>query len=190
MQSHCCTLQKCCFWLELYLEVLAGELIQHVAWGDSWSSSVLTHTVRTSVEWREEKQDARYRGRGREICHLVSQSARGPPAFPLPLMQRFQGNGLMGKTTTAWLILAPESLAEWIWKSENDPISAHIPVNDRVPTQKEREGGAKMEINIARDKVLWEENLKILFRFIAHLTYTHTQIQWTFLLLVSRGSWI
>lgn len=102
---------------ELYLEELGGELMQHVARGDSWSSSVLTHTVRASVERREKKQDARGKIKGRREerkrdlppCLPIS---KGHPAFPLPLMQRFQGNGLMGKTTTAWLILAPESLAE------------------------------------------------------------------------------
>lgn len=71
----------------------------------------MTCTVR-SVEWREQK-DARERYRGRQgerkrdlpPCLLIS---KGHPAFPLLLMQRFQGNGLMGKTTTAWLIMAHE----------------------------------------------------------------------------------
>lgn len=130
--------------VELYLEVLGGELIQHVAWEDSQSACVLTHTVWRSVEQgvknKMQEEDTRTTGgeKKRDLPPCLPIS-KGHPAFPLPLMQRFQGNGLMGKTTTAWLILAPESLAEWIWKSEYDPISAHIPVSDsNTHTERER----------------------------------------------------
>lgn len=67
--------------------------------------------------------------------------SKGHSDFPLPLMQRFQDNGLMGKTITTWLTLAPELLTELIWKSDYYPISAHIPVSDRIQAEKQEVGG-------------------------------------------------
>lgn len=72
-------------------------------------------------------------------------------SFPLPLMQRFQDNRLMGKTTTTWLTLAPELETELMWKSDYYPVSAHIPASDFfIPAEKQnnRRWGAKRNNNI------------------------------------------
>lgn len=102
--------------------------------------------------------------------------SKGHSDFPLPLMQRFQDNGLMGKTITTWLTLAPELLTELIWKSDYYPISAHIPVSDRIQAeqQKNRRWGAKTGSIIRKEfkDFFFVFPHILLFCFIAHFTQT------------------
>lgn len=132
------------------------------------------------------KIQGRQRERKRDLPPCLPIS-KGHPAFPLPLMQRFQGNGLMGKTRTAWLILAPESRAEWIWKSEYLPTSQWV--TEYPHRKRDRRWGAKTQTNIG-DKTMrgefkdyWRQHI-LLFSFIARLSHTNTQ--WTFPILVSK----
>lgn len=80
----------CFLTVELYLEVLGGEVIQHMARGDSWSSSVLTHA---SVGWREknkmqEEDTGKTRGE-KERSATLSPNQQGASRFPTPSYATF-----------------------------------------------------------------------------------------------------
>lgn len=93
----------------------------------SWRKCQNAQNERDAVEDVEEE--------GREWqtdlppCLQISEGH--PASFPLSLMQRFQDNKLMGKTTTTWLTLAPELETELMWKSDYYPVSAHIPASEK-----------------------------------------------------------
>lgn len=79
--------------VERYLEVQGGELTQHVAGGDSWSFSVLTHTIRTSVEWRKknkmQEEDTGKTSGEKERSATLSPNQQGASCFPTPSYATF-----------------------------------------------------------------------------------------------------